>query len=135
MKMSTGDIRQDLQERMAALQEEIDRLEHEREEAEERLDETKVKLSALAVAYEHENERLGKSSLPLFRREGKSYRFAGMKVGDALKILKKENPKITKEQAYQILVKENFDFRGKRPKSALHFAWIALERSKKWRQK
>jgi len=135
MVKETRDARQGLIDIMAELQREADSLLKDREKIDARLKDVGGKIRVFQEALRIASERYGETSMPLFTGSGQPSRFTGMRVGEALKILKKENPKITKVQAYNILVKEKFDFRGKRPKSAVHFAWIALGRSKKWRQK
>ena len=135
MAKETRDARQELADIIAELQSEADSLRRDRARIDAKLKDVDEKINVVRAAFAITSERHGEPIMPLFTEKGQPSRFVGMKVGDALKILKKENPKITKEQAYKILVKEKFDFRDKRPKTAVHFAWIALERSKKWRQK
>lgn len=134
MQTNPGDIRQELVNRMAIVQKEIDNLKEQRAKIDKKLQDADLRLGALRVVYETERERFGEPSGPLFAKGGKSFRFAGMKVSQALKMVRKEQPEISKEQAHDILVKEGFDFGGKRSKSAVHFAWIALERSKRIRE-
>ena len=126
------DIRKELGSRMAAIQEEIDKLKHERETIDAKLEYANTKLGALSRVYEIEAERLGEPNLPLFMKKGRGtpYRFAGMRLVDALAQLREERPGINKRQALEILRKEGFDFRGKRPLPAVHFAWVAIDRRK-----
>jgi len=131
MATSMSDIRKELENRMALLQKEIDDLRRHREAIDRKLQEADSKMYALRVVYETESDRWGEPSLPLFVGKRKSYRFAGMKLIEALELLQGENPEIDKKQAHDILVKEGFDFRTKRTLSAVHFAWIGLERKKK----
>ena len=128
--MQTGDIRKELQARIAEVQKEIGNLQEERGKLEEKLRDAERKLNALRDVYGIEAERFGEQKLPLFIGRGVSYRFAGMKLTEALQIVRTEQPKVNKEQARKILEKEGFDFRGKRPGSAVHFAWVCLDRRK-----
>ncbi|MBC8274655.1 MAG: hypothetical protein H8E40_06790 [Chloroflexi bacterium] len=131
MQPRLTDIRKELEERIATIQREIGKLKVERAKLDEKLQDADRRMGALRVIYEAELERLGQPRGSLFVGTGKSYRFAGMKVGQALKIIREEYPSITKEQAHDLLVKEGFDFGTKRAKSAVHFAWIGLERVKR----
>lgn len=131
MEQRFTDMRKELENRMNIIRKEIDRLKEGRAAIDEKVKDTESKLDTLRRFYEIEAERLGEPNLPPFGKGGKSYRFAGMRVGEALKLLRREQPEITKEKAYKTLEKEGFDFGGKRPRSSVHFAWIALERSKK----
>ena len=126
--MNTGDIRRELEARITAIQKEIGSLHLEKAEIDAKLKYAEEKLSALRTVYGIEAERLGEIKVPLFAGKGTSYRFAGIKLTKALAILRQEQPKITKEQAHDILVKEGFNFRTNRTRSAVHFAWIALDR-------
>jgi predicted nuclease with TOPRIM domain len=130
MQRRLTDIRKELEERIATIQREITKLKVERSKLDEKLQDADRRMGALRITYESELERLGQPRGSLFAGTGESYRFAGMRVGQALKIIRQENPKITKEQAHKLLVKEGFAFGTKRSKSAVHFAWIGLERAK-----
>lgn len=128
MVPNKGDIREELEARMTEVQKEIGALQQERDKIEEKLQDAEVKLGALRRVYEIEAERLGEPRIPLFARKGAINRFAGMKLIDAIALLRKENPRIDKYAAHKQLVKEGFDFRGKRSLPAVHFAWVALDR-------
>ena len=52
----------------------------------------------------------------------------GLKLGEAVRELRKLHPNITKETCRQKLEEIGFDFHGKRPGSAVHMAWLGLER-------
>ena len=134
MQSKPSDIRKELETRMTTIQKEIDKLKEEKAKIDKKLQDADLKLGALRVVYQTEAERFGEPSLPLFTGKGKSYRFAGMKITEALSILRKEQPEISKRQARDILEKEGFDFRGKRSLSAVHFAWVALERRNRPKQ-
>jgi len=128
--MQSGDIRKVLEDRIAEVQKEISNLQEKRWEIDQTLKEAERKMVALREVYGIEAERFGEQRPPLLVRTGVSYRFAGMKLTEALQIIRTEQPKVNKEQARKILEKEGFDFRGKRPGSAVHFAWVALDRRK-----
>lgn len=128
--MQTTDLRQELESRIQTIQREIDRLKQEKVNLDSRLQNAESQLNVWREAYRMESERLGMPSLPLFTKGEKSYRFAGMRIGEAVDTLRKENPEITKGQIREILDKEGFNFRGKNPGQAIHFAWIALNRRK-----
>lgn len=131
MQSQFTDIRQDLKNRMDERQKEIDQLKHERAKIDKMLQDAGSQLAALRTVYLIEDERLGKPSLPLFAKGEKSYRFAGMKITEALRVVRNEQPEISKKKAKGILENEGFDFRGKNPGQSVHFAWVVLERSKK----
>lgn len=44
----------------------------------------------------------------------------------AIKELREKNPQMTKTEALNTLVKKGFDFRGKRPSSAVNMVWVRL---------
>jgi len=134
METKTTDIREELKARMDEVQKQIDSLNEERDRIDNRLQVAHSKLKALREIYESEGERFGEPSLPLWSGKDKTYRFAGMKLIDAVSLIRQEQPEINKKQVRQILEKADFDFRGKRPGTAIHFVWIALDRRKKGEQ-
>lgn len=125
------DLREELKSRIVRVQQEVEDLKAEKDKIDKKLQDADAKLNTWRRAYEIEAERVGETGLPLFVKSGKSYRFAGMRLIDALAMLRKEQPAINKEQAREILETGGFDFRGKRPLPAVHFAWVALNRKKK----
>ena len=138
MVPNKGDIREELETMMTEVQKGIGALQQERDKIDEKLQDAEVKLGALRRVYEIEAERLGEPRIPLFARKGAANRFAGMRLIDALVVIRDENPRILKmpggkpkREALKMLHKEGFDFKGKRPLPAVHFAWIALDRRKK----
>ena len=128
--MQADDIREGLEGRITEVQKQIGKLQEERRKIEENLRDAERKLSALREVYGIEAERFGEKKPSLFIGRGVSYRFAGMKLTEALQIIRTEHPKVNKKQARKILEKKGFDFRGKRPGSAVHFAWVSLDRRK-----
>lgn len=131
MGTKMSDLRKDLEARIVKIQDAIMGLKERRGEIDKRLKEADQKLNALRVVYGIEAERLGERKGKLFTGEGVPSRFAGMRLVDALALLKKEHPGITKKQAHDKVVKEGFNFRTARTLSAVHFAWVGLNRRKK----
>lgn len=131
MESKMGDIRQELQNWITTVQGEIGKLQAERGKIEEKLQEAEAALSSLRQVYELQAKRFGETTAPLFAKKGTSYRFAGMRLVDAIAVIRRENPGIDKRQTLKMLEKEGYDFRGKRPLPAVHFAWVALDRRKK----
>jgi hypothetical protein len=134
MESKANDIRKELENRMAEIQKEIGSLREKRDELDRKVQDAESKLSALRVVYGIEAERLGEPRVPLFAGKGAPSRFTGMRLIDALRTLRQAQPKITKQQARKILEAENFSFRTKRVGSAIHFAWINIDRSERIRQ-
>ena len=128
MQSKNSDIRRELESRIAEVQGEIGSLQESRGKIEKKLQEAEAKLSALRTVYQIEAERLGEPRVPLFAKEGVPYRFSGLKLTEALAIIRRERPEINKKEVLNVLEKEGFDFRGRRPLTAVHFAWIALDR-------
>jgi hypothetical protein len=133
MVSGKSDIREELEARMTEIQREIGTLQEERNIINEKLQDAEARLSALRRVYEIEAERVGEPKIPLFARKGAVNRFAGMKLIDALSIVRREHPNIDKRKAAKVLDREGYDFRGKRQVTAVHYAWIALERREKQR--
>ena len=131
MESKTGDIRSELEARIKEAQNQLSILKEERGKIDEKLRTTESEHNALLTVYHIEAKRLGKPTVPPFIRDRIGSRFAGMKLTEALVILKKEDPEITKKKAVHVLQQEGFDFRDKRPLSAVHFAMVALSRRKK----
>lgn len=130
MQASTTDIRKELENMIAQVQNEIGSMQEEKSKIEKKLQEAESALSSLRQVYEFQAKRFGETRARFWGKEGKPYRFAGMRLVDALAAIRQENRQIDKRQALKILQKEGFDFRGKRPLPAVHFAWVALDRRK-----
>lgn len=126
MESKIGDIRAELEGMMAEIQEKITSMRKERDGIDENLRDADSALASLRTVYEIQSRRFGENKAPLFARKGAVNRFAGMRLVDALATIIKEHPKIDKRGALKILQEEGFDFRGKRPLPAVHFAWVAL---------
>jgi len=133
MESKTGDIRAELEAMIMEIQNKIVSMKEARSKIDEDLKDADSALAALRTVYEIEARRFGETRVPFWGREGTPSRFAGMKLTDALAVIRKEKPEINKQQALKILKGEGFDFRGKRPLPAVHFAWVALSRRKKVR--
>lgn len=123
-----GDITKELEDRMAIMQGEVDILQRQRNEIDKKLQDMAMQLSAVRTVYEGEIKHFGGKGISIGR-------FAGMGVVEALGIIKAEQPNITRQQAHEILIKEGFDFRGKKSKRVVNFGWMALERREKKRSK
>jgi hypothetical protein len=124
-----GDIRKELKGRMTAMMAKANSLRQERDEIDKKLEDISTQLNALRVIYESEAKRMGGVATSMQHLAG--MRFTGMGVIEALRIIKTEQPTVTRQQAHNILVKEGFDFQGKKSKRVVNFGWMALERSKK----
>lgn len=131
MPSKTADIRKELEALITEGQNRIGVIQGKKSKLEKDLQDAESALSALRQVYEIQAKRFGEIRAPLFARGSTSYRFAGMKLTEALTIIRKEHPNIDKKQALQMLTKEGFDFRGKRPLTAVHFGWMAINRRKK----
>jgi len=131
MTTTNTDIRQHLKNRIAELENKRKALEEKKVKILSSLADNARQLDALKTVYESEAGRFGEISAPLFKQGEESYRFAGMKVGEALRIIRDEQPQITREEATKILQEGGFDFKGKRPISAVHFAFVAQDRERK----
>jgi predicted nuclease with TOPRIM domain len=123
-----ADIRAELVARMSQIEEEIEKCKGRRNEIEREIQGLDSKLTALRTIYEMETERLGEFNLT--PKAVKPSRFSGMKATKALSIIRTENPGINKKQAQKILEEGGFDFRDKKPRRVVHFAWVALDRRK-----
>jgi hypothetical protein len=55
-------------------------------------------------------------------------------VRQVIKELKERNPKMTKNDVLNHLIRTSFDFKGKQPKRAVHMAWISLGYHKEEKQ-
>lgn len=128
MEPKTSDFRNKLESMMVEIQQKMASMRQQRDKIDEQLKDADSALAALRTVYEIESRRLGETKVPFWGREGAPSRFAGMKLIDAIALLRKENPRIDKYAAHKQLVKEGFDFRGKRSLPAVHFAWVALDR-------
>jgi hypothetical protein len=131
METKTTDIRAELERFMVEIQNQIVSLRDKRDKIDEQLKDADSALAALRKVYELQSKRMGEYKAPTFPIKGSPSRFTGMKLIDALALIRKENPGIKKRDACKILEKEAFNFRTDRHLSAVHFAWIALERKRK----
>lgn len=60
----------------------------------------------------------------------KEVRTAG-DLRQAIQELKEKNPQVTKSEVLRTLIKKGFDFKGKRPSSAVNIVWVKLEHTTK----
>lgn len=131
MSTRKSDIRDQLEEMMSEIQQKSASLRVERDKIDDQLRDADSALIALRTVYEIESKKVGENKAPLFVGKGVTSRFTGMRLIDAIRVLKKENPLINKREAHKKLMQEGFDFKGKRSLSAVHFAWINLDRQMK----
>ena len=129
--MQSNDLRDELKARIDRVQEEVTKLKGTRDKLEAQITQEESKLRVWREALQIEAERLGEPALPLFSKPNEPYRFAGMKLIEAVDLLRKWQPAITKKQIREMLEKGNFDFRGKRPGTAVHMTWVALDKKRK----
>lgn len=128
METKTHDMRAELEQFMAEIQNKMASLRSKRDKINEELKDADDALAALRRVYELQSKRMGEHRAPLFPGKGAPSRFTGMKLIDALALIRKENPGINKREACKVLEREDFNFRTDRHLSAVHFAWIALDR-------
>jgi hypothetical protein len=126
-----SDLRDELKARIERIQKEINQFQTERQKLENQIAEKESTLKVWSNALKIEIEQWGEPNLPLFNKENHPYRFVGLKLIDAVGMLRKEQPGITKEKVREILERNNFDFRGKRPGTAVHMVWVFLDRRSK----
>jgi regulator of replication initiation timing len=119
-----GDIRKELKERLDAIEQKAQSLYREKARIDEELKEITEQWNALRLVYKRETEDLGEVGDSVNR-------FAGMRLVDAVALIRKERWGVTKKQVKEVLAKEGFDFRGKNPGKAVHFAWVAVDNRKK----
>ena len=131
--MSADDVIKELEEMITETQKKIGVLQADKAKIDEQLKEAEGALSALRTVYGMKARSMGRTKVPLFTGKGTTFRFAGMKLTKALELLKKERPGINKKQAHDILIKEGFNFRTNRTRTAVHAAWTALGLRKKRR--
>lgn len=128
------DIRSDLMDRMRALQERYDKLMAERDHLLEVIGYVSEDMKSLRRLLQAEEERFGRQlPMPVTSAAKAPSRFAGMGLRDALMLLRKEKPDLIKAEAKKTLLKEGFNFGGKKPGPAVHMAWVNIERKKKSR--
>lgn len=130
METKKDDFRAELESIIDEIQRQIVSMRQERERIDEKLRDADSALASLRSVYDIQSRRLGETRARFWGREGAPSRFTGMRLIDALALVRKEQPRISKREACKILEKEGFTFRTNRHLSAVHFAWIALDRRK-----
>jgi len=123
-----NDLRAELKIRIDEAQKEISKLHEDRSKIDAKIAPLESRLKIWRDALQIEMENSGDPNLPLFNGGSQPYRFAGMKLIEAVGILRKEQPSITKEKVREILEQNKFDFRGKRPGTAVHMVWVFLDK-------
>ena len=126
-----NDLREELKARIEKAQEDLKNLLEKRGKYDEQIAQIQARLKIWGDAFALEREDKGDPNLPLFSKEPQPYRFTGMKLIEAVDSIRKEQPGINKKMAREILEKNSFDFQGKRPGTAIHFVWIALDKRAK----
>lgn len=102
------DLRSELKSRIDKLQSDVAQMLEERRIIEQKINQAELKLKVWRDAIQIEAEQQGEPPLPLFNNPNQPYRFAGMKLIDAVDLLRKEQPSITKKQARKILEQKQF---------------------------
>ena len=126
-----SDLRPELKARMDKVFRDVEKLKAKRLEIDQQLKVAQEQLSVWLEAYAMEAERLGKPVRPRFEGGTTTYGFTGMRLVDAVAMIRDEHPEASKRQVRAILEKNGFDFRGKNPGQAVHFAWVAVDNRKK----
>jgi len=116
-----------LQERLDELTEKHKTILAQRERLEA---ESKQLQNDIAALHEALNVEARATGHVIAKSTSNGSRVLGLKLGEAIRILREENPKISKIGARNRLRDLGYDFKGKRPGSAVHMAWTVLERQK-----
>ncbi len=125
------DITADIVERMAKLQDEIERIKEQRsalDAAERQIDQT---LQALRVTLEWERARQGESKITSAKATNGRNPWLGMPIADAVRQLIKEHPEWGRAEILERLTADGFDFKGKRAGNAVHMALVSVRRKGK----
>ena len=121
------DLQKLLQKRLDELTEKHKSILAQREQLEAQSKQLQTDIAALHEALNVEARATGQA-IPKTTSNGS--RLLGLKLGEAIRILREENPRINKNAIRSRLQEAGFDFKGKRPGSAVHMAWTQLERQK-----
>ncbi|MFQ5861285.1 MAG: hypothetical protein ACE5IG_07045 [Dehalococcoidia bacterium] len=119
------DIRPDLEQRLETLRRRLRELHAQRAELEHLIRDVGQQLRTLEAVWRMEMERIGEGDVsPAGFRDG---RLLTLPLGEAVALLRRENPDITKEEVRERLLQAGYDFRGRRVGNAVHAAWLAFE--------
>jgi hypothetical protein len=121
------DITADIGERMAALQKTIDELKRNRADLDEQVRIAEQRLQALRIVFDWEAAARGKVVTGKASISGRN-RWLGMTLGEAVQTLIAENHSWSFEKIRDRLIRDGFDFKGKRPGSAVNMALNRLKR-------
>ena len=130
-----NDFKQYAEDKINELKGEAVELEKKRFELAVSLDDINRQIKAWATIYETEFPKVEEGITSTLAKTEQSHRFADMKIGQALRIIRDDRPGIEKMDAFNILQQSGYDFKGKKPLPSVHFAWIALERELKNKSK
>jgi len=119
-----------LQKRIEELTEKHKKILSEREWLEAEAKQLQADIATLHEALNAEARRTGHTISKPASSNGS--RLLGHRLVDAIRILRQEDPKITKKGVKHKLREVGFDFKGKRPGSAVHMGWTITER---WKHK
>ena len=120
------DLQRLLRERLLDLQREWDGLAAEMEGVRARSESLARHLSIMQQAYNAEvRGREAPEEQPAVN--GRGHPLVGLKLRDAVAVLRDENPGITKQGVRERLEQANFDFNGKRHGNAVHMAWVGVD--------
>jgi hypothetical protein len=121
------DITSDITERMAALQETIEALNKKRAVLEDQVRIADQRLQALRVLFDWEGTSHGKRDVAKVSVDGQTS-WLGMPLREAVRRLKGQFPDWPFEKIRDRLIQDGFDFKGKKPGSAVNMALISLRR-------
>lgn len=106
----------------------ISRLQDEKRNCDTKIEDAQNRLTIWRQALEAERKESGIQQPPLSSGKERLFRFTGMRLIDAIKIIREEQPDVTKQKTRDILEKDGYDFKGKRPGTAVHLAWVILDK-------
>lgn len=124
------DFKEFVEEKITELRTKAEKLEAERSAAAIAWDETNRQIKAYITIYDTEFKQPDGETSPQLTQNTNYGRFTGMKIGQALRLIRQDNPNIKKKEALKVMQDAGYDFQGKKPLPSVHFAWIALEREK-----
>lgn len=121
------DIRSDITERMAALQDDIQEWNRKRANLDELIRVAEDRLKALRLVLDGEAESHGKLVTGKASLGGRTA-WAGVNLRDAVRRLKEQHPDWVFERIRDRLIDDGFNFKGKEPGKAVNMALVSLRR-------
>ena len=121
------DITPDIDERMATVQKAIEELNRKRTALEEQLRTEEQRLQALRVVFDWEAAMRGTVVTGKASMGGRN-RWLGMGLRDVVQVLVEENPSWDFTKLRDRIIRDGFDFKGKRPGNAVGMALTSLRR-------